>query len=261
MRNRTNFTLIELLVVIAIIAILAGMLLPALNRARETARKTVCIGNLKTIGIAQSGYSSDWNGWILPVKNNFNSPNWYDQLWYGILSGYGLNTIKYGTNYSYSTRYTTKCTFYCPSEQRANASTNLFSFTCYTPNSILCGTLVKNSFMRNLNAVTSGARAIMVHDSIRTDQYSNNHRDGVSYRHGSYDSRPLVDLSSMIPGSVTTGRGNFQFLDGHVESLSYTELSALRKTADESGISDGNPLLNNGMFYRGFYNSKKVTVE
>ena len=87
--RKENFTLIELLVVIAIIAILAGMLLPALNAARQRAYATQCLNKLKQVALHWNRYAEDYNGHLMnPHTINKAAALPGTKVWHSTLAEY-----------------------------------------------------------------------------------------------------------------------------------------------------------------------------
>jgi prepilin-type N-terminal cleavage/methylation domain-containing protein/prepilin-type processing-associated H-X9-DG protein len=115
---RRAFTLIELLVVIAIIGILAAMLLPALNKAREKANAVVCLGNMHQWGLSVGMYADDFQDY-LPPEGAGNPVSGSPYAWYNVLPPY-INTKSLITLYVNGTPPTrkTKGIYSCPSDKK-----------------------------------------------------------------------------------------------------------------------------------------------
>ena len=192
-RQSIPFTLIELLVVIAIIAILAAMLLPALNRARETARKITCLSQLKTMASATLMYA-DNNAERIPPGHRYNSWKGADFWWSILIMTVNPKAPARGYNNAMTGYYKI---FSCPTEKIPTGANPNFRYTHYSVNKYFVHC---NAPVRKLSAAKKPSVVVLHMDSNIISSYitGSDALNYVSQRHG-------------------RGRTNSSFMDGHAE--------------------------------------------
>ncbi len=201
MNEKRAFTLIELLVVIAIIAILAALLLPALSRAKESARRTSCVNNLKQVNLAIHLYADDFSD-ALPVFPDPNPyPNGIGAYYKHLVKGYlGLT----------GAASTEEKVFICPSDRIISTQAG-HAFTSYTFNGYEIGPdAISRITGKRLNAIKRPAKAVLA-------------GEWPAFFGGAW--HPLVN------GDCPNAKNVLSFVDGHV---SFTKIYW-------DGVADSNP--------------------
>lgn len=235
MKNRNLFTLIELLVVIAIIAILAGMLLPALNNARERARTAKCVSNQKQLMQGIMMYQEDFDGYIY-------YPTAGVPTWIGVLAG-----LKDGY-----TVYVTAASTLCPSVKNVkDRSTHPFGSgqnnNTYGISAFYNGEEMNPNRIKRLGNVGlvkgTGYAALRPRDLYNPSEMfiiadSGRFTSGDNYLSSAYfwysSNTTAHKNAQMAIWRLHNNRANIGFYDGHVQGMTDKEMFNTRYKAEFS---------------------------
>lgn len=190
--RRAGFTLIELLVVIAIIAILAAILFPVFARAREKARQTSCLNNMKQLGTAMMMYTSDYDERFVSTDDNWR--------WYTLIYPYVANDQ----------------ILQCPSlDDTGN------QYTDYCINGVLAHGIAQAMLRKPAEMIMIGERAT----GMPWDGYHPWPRDGVSWN--DLSAYTAADGHNWFLLHLEEGRHNdgcnYAFADGHAKWLKWNQ--------------------------------------